>query len=1264
MYAKIVSCLLACGSLAGLLPAQDCAVELSVLEVSCDNQGTPDNAADDTYTIVVRVAADNASSAGFFYFSNNDLLEGTGTYGTDLALGPLPLAETPLSLSIVDADNPGCNTSEVIDAPAACADAGGGDCGSGELAIALAQDTVCRGGGALSVTVLAEPVGQPADYSIRFYLYEEPPGPDSQPITSWTTTPPDLYSLTEPNRTYYVRAGSVLAPETFGSCAIFSEVVAVFVSGPDLSYLPEELLLCPGDGVELTVPGANTLGPVQEVIWRRNGDFFSSDHSVFIVDPGEYWVLVRDANNCAEDHSFVVTVGQELPDLMVETFGCGPVVEACLWPELGNDFLISWPNGSGAPCTEFTEPGTYTVTVTDLVVGCSWLQMFEISLSGAIEVTGVEITEIGCEQPGRIGYAVSGGQAPYSFQWSNGATTQNLEGITAPGEYAVTITDNAGEGCSLVQEFNISGTPPLQVFGEQNTHDQCDGAGLIFAFVTGGTPPYAYAWNTGATTPQIEGLSAGEYRVTVTDATGCTIEDAFIIEPGLEVFVNGFTRLDCTTGTATFFASLEGAFSYEWTGPNGFSADTRTVTVSEPGVYSVVVTSLTDPSCVSAASTTITPAEFPATEIEVQYSPECGEPPLLWAANPSNVASYLWTLPSGELVDSTLSLLAADPGWYYLETRWVGQNCIRLDSVYISFTGEDCATLSGRLFADEGNCQLDGTELLVPGWRVQVDALSGSFTTVVLTDPNGNWSAAVPPGNYRVFALPYNNLYLNCSPPAQVNLPNANSTASVDVLMPWIEECPAMWTDLSIPFLRRCFPSQVFVSYCNDGPVVAEDARLVVQLDPYMVFLGADLTPALVTADSLVFEVGDLEPFACGYFAIEVLISCEAELGQTHCASVYAYPDAPCPNPANWNGANVSLAADCDGETLEFQIQNTGDVPMSVPLEYIVIEDGIMMMATPTQSPPLAPGATMTVDLPANGATYHLFTNQEPNAPGAATPTLAVEGCGTNAGGTFSTGFVNQFSLGDGDTPWRDEDCAPNVGAYDPNDKQGFPIGYGTGRFIEAGTRIEYNLRFQNTGTDTAFTVVLRDTLAPELDWTTLRLGSASHAYRAALDTQRVLTVTFDDILLPDSATNPLGSQGILQFSIATRADLEPGTVVNNRAGIFFDFNAPILTNTTLHTIGRDFVQVVAVEQIPNLLAQLEIYPNPSAGPTTVRITGGLPDRYQLVVTDVLGRDLLRTTWRGPVQELELGYLPPGWYVVRLEDEGGKIHRVGRVLLR
>ncbi|MCB0639067.1 MAG: PKD domain-containing protein, partial [Lewinella sp.] len=138
--------------------------------------------------------------------------------------------------------------------------------------------------------------------------------------------------------------------------------------------------------------------------------------------------------------------------------------------------------------------------------------------------------------------------------------------------------------------------------------------------------------------------------------------------------------------------------------------------------------------------------------------------------------------------------------------------------------------------------------------------------------------------------------------------------------------------------------------------------------------------------------------------------------------------------------------------------------------------------------------------------------------------------------------------------------------AYDPNDKQVYPNRAEQPPFTENYTLFDenllYTLRFQNTGTDTAFNIVLRDQLSPDLDWSTFRPGSSSHPYEATLHDDGLLEFHFRDILLPDSTTNEPGSHGFVQFEIKALPGLAEGTAIENTAGIYFDFNPPIITNT------------------------------------------------------------------------------------------------------
>jgi len=113
-----------------------------------------------------------------------------------------------------------------------------------------------------------------------------------------------------------------------------------------------------------------------------------------------------------------------------------------------------------------------------------------------------------------------------------------------------------------------------------------------------------------------------------------------------------------------------------------------------------------------------------------------------------------------------------------------------------------------------------------------------------------------------------------------------------------------------------------------------------------------------------------------------------------------------------------------------------------------------------------------------------------------------------------------------------------------------------------------YHINFQNTGTDTAFNIVLRDTLDTDLDILTFVPGSGSHSYTYFIDDARELTFTFADILLPDSNVNEPGSHGFVEYAIRPKTSVSNGTLIKNTTGIYFDFNPPVITNTVTNRIG------------------------------------------------------------------------------------------------
>ncbi|WP_027418561.1 FG-GAP-like repeat-containing protein [Crocinitomix catalasitica] len=142
------------------------------------------------------------------------------------------------------------------------------------------------------------------------------------------------------------------------------------------------------------------------------------------------------------------------------------------------------------------------------------------------------------------------------------------------------------------------------------------------------------------------------------------------------------------------------------------------------------------------------------------------------------------------------------------------------------------------------------------------------------------------------------------------------------------------------------------------------------------------------------------------------------------------------------------------------------------------------------------------------------------------------------------------------------------VCAYDPNDKMAEPAGIDSLGYIPTFVdQIDYTIRFQNTGNDTAVQVRIEDQLDSNLNWLSIEPISSSHNMSIRIDPGGKVEFFFKDIMLPDSNVNELKSHGFVKYRIYLAEELERGTEINNTAEIYFDFNPPIITNTKIHTL-------------------------------------------------------------------------------------------------
>lgn len=229
--------------------------------------------------------------------------------------------------------------------------------------------------------------------------------------------------------------------------------------------------------------------------------------------------------------------------------------------------------------------------------------------------------------------------------------------------------------------------------------------------------------------------------------------------------------------------------------------------------------------------------------------------------------------------------------------------------------------------------------------------------------------------------------------------------------------------------------------------------------------------------------------------------------------------------------------------------------------------------------------------------------------------------------------------------------CDDNIGAFDPNDKTAFVKGKSETVLLATDTLIQYLIRFQNTGTDTAFNIRIDDKLDYGLDWSTFIPIDASHPYHFKLAESGKLEILFTNILLPDSSIDESHSHGYFLYNIHPKTGLRVGTVISNTAGIIFDYNEPVLTNVALLKLKQT---TGYKEPHLNQNRVLVSVPNPASDFSEVNIPEGwLNLNVYGSLYSFEGRYLQSLQREGNKFKIERKNLPNGMYYALLFDEFG-----------
>ncbi len=601
-------------------------------------------------------------------------------------------------------------------------------------------------------------------------------------------------------------------------------------------------------------------------------------------------------------------------------------------------------------------------------------------------------------------------------------------------------------------------------------------------------------------------------------------------------------------------------------------------------------------------------------------------------------------------LEPTLSDLEEGP---YSVTITSGAGCvgtINFDILLDSVLGGATASVEGNVFFDaNNNCTLDPGEI---GFPYNPTSISGDLNYGRSTDENGNFQYPIMMGSFALEAEVPSPLWEPCNPLIPFNINNNFDTLNVNYPMRPLVWSPWMQVEINTPFLRRCFENIYTVTYTNNGTISATDVEIEINFDSDLDLVGSPVAYTNITGNLYSFYIGTVEVGATSSFPVSVIPNCASTIpGQLHCVEAHIYPDTiPDLSNLNWPNALITVEGECiNEEDIEFRIRNVGNGPTSMPLDYIVIEDAVLLNSGTFD---LLAGEDEVVTIPATGSTLWLRAEQEPGAPGNEFPGIAIEGCGENGSGTFSTNFGNDFIYDDLGN-FEDTECHQNIGSYDPNIKTAFPNGFTASNYIEDGSSIEYQIQFQNTGTDTAFKIVLIDTISTHLNLASFEMISSSHPYQYEVRPDRTLIFTFDPIALVDSTTNGPGSMGFVRFNLTPNEGLMPGTKIYNHADIYFDFNAPVRTPTIFHTIWEGTsIEVLTTVIYPNKKeTKVNVFPNPFSTQTTVQIEGDFTGEFDFQLFNSLGQIVYEKRSMEPSFNINPINLAPGTYFYQIKND-------------
>ncbi|MCW3122977.1 MAG: putative rane-anchored cell surface protein [Flavipsychrobacter sp.] len=246
--------------------------------------------------------------------------------------------------------------------------------------------------------------------------------------------------------------------------------------------------------------------------------------------------------------------------------------------------------------------------------------------------------------------------------------------------------------------------------------------------------------------------------------------------------------------------------------------------------------------------------------------------------------------------------------------------------------------------------------------------------------------------------------------------------------------------------------------------------------------------------------------------------------------------------------------------------------------------------------------------------------------------------------------YINNIGIGDDTTTY----CGTTISSLDPNFKS-----VNRQYNFTPDKPLVYTIGFENTGNYFAKKVVILDTIDSHLDVTTLKvLGASPKNPTLTWTNDHVVTFTFSDIHLPDSASDPEGAHGQVVYSINTKSTASINDAINNTAYIFFDYNDPVVTNTTTNIISK--ANGPRSDTSKTLSNNFTVSPNPSTGIITINLPSS-SSIWNITLSDAFGKVHSKEIYTGNTISIN-PKVPQGVYFLKATSIDGKQNLIKKIV--